>query len=173
MTEFETLELVTDLEVKGQEVEPNSETLDPAPSHTPTPPPEGQSQTGTSKASTNQSKPGLSQAKGMMAHDCHCYNEDFHCLVFKLYATFWSQFQPFFLLRLLAPGPVLLSLEEGPSMEGPSVEVGPSVEIGSSANLGSNGELSRCRACGGRAPGDAFLQGKFCCLACAQPSSGR
>lgn len=135
VTEFKTYEIVTDLEVKGQEVEPNSETLDPAPSHTPTPPPEGQSQTGTSKASTNQSKPGLSQAK--------------------------------------APGPVLLSLEEGPSMEGPSVEVGPSVEIGSSANLGSNGELSRCRACGGRAPGDAFLQGKFCCLACAQPSSGR
>uniref|UniRef100_A0A669BPS6 L3MBTL histone methyl-lysine binding protein 1b n=1 Tax=Oreochromis niloticus TaxID=8128 RepID=A0A669BPS6_ORENI len=88
VTEFKTYEIVTDLEVKGQEVEPNSETLDP----------------------------------------------------------------PFFLLRLL---------------------VGPSVEVGSSANLGSNGELSRCRACGGRAPGDALLQGKFCCSACAQPSSGR
>uniref|UniRef100_A0A4W6CHR6 L3MBTL histone methyl-lysine binding protein 1b n=1 Tax=Lates calcarifer TaxID=8187 RepID=A0A4W6CHR6_LATCA len=50
MTEFGTLEIVTDLEVKGQEAEPNRETLDPAPSHTPTPPPEGQSQTGIAKA---------------------------------------------------------------------------------------------------------------------------
>ncbi|KAM9723841.1 lethal(3)malignant brain tumor-like protein 4 isoform 2-T3 [Menidia menidia] len=63
MTEFGTLEIVTDLEVKGQEAVPNCETLDPAPSHTPTPPPEGQSQTGTAKAPANQSKPGSSQAK--------------------------------------------------------------------------------------------------------------
>ncbi|XP_041844306.1 lethal(3)malignant brain tumor-like protein 4 [Melanotaenia boesemani] len=63
MTEFGTLDIVTDLEVKGQETERNCETLDPAPAHTPTPPPEGQSQTGTAKALTNQSKPGSSQAK--------------------------------------------------------------------------------------------------------------
>ncbi|KAG7242021.1 hypothetical protein INR49_024066 [Caranx melampygus] len=49
MTEFGTLEIVTDLEVKGQEAEPNRETLDPAPTHTPTPPPEGQSQVGIAK----------------------------------------------------------------------------------------------------------------------------
>lgn len=68
MTEFGTLEIVTDLEVKGQEAEPNRETLDPAQSHTPTPPPEGQSQPGTAKAPANQSQPGSSQGKGMTAH---------------------------------------------------------------------------------------------------------
>uniref|UniRef100_A0A3Q1BK53 SAM domain-containing protein n=1 Tax=Amphiprion ocellaris TaxID=80972 RepID=A0A3Q1BK53_AMPOC len=117
MTEFGTLEIVTDLEVKGQQAEPNSETLDPAPSHTPTPPPEGQSQSGTATAPANQSKPGSSQAKG--------------------------------------------------------TTVGPSVEVGSSAETGPNGELSRCRACGGRVPRDALMQGKFCSSICAQPSSGR
>lgn len=65
MTEFGTLEIVTDLEVKGQEAEPNRETLDPAPTHTPTPPPEGQSQVGIAKAPANQSQPGSSQGKGM------------------------------------------------------------------------------------------------------------
>uniref|UniRef100_A0A8C9X3L3 L3MBTL histone methyl-lysine binding protein 1b n=1 Tax=Sander lucioperca TaxID=283035 RepID=A0A8C9X3L3_SANLU len=65
MTEFGTLEIVTDLEVKGQKAEPNRQTLDPAQSHTPTPPPEGQSQTGTATAPANQSQPGLSQCKGM------------------------------------------------------------------------------------------------------------
>uniref|UniRef100_A0A8C2X5R9 L3MBTL histone methyl-lysine binding protein 1b n=1 Tax=Cyclopterus lumpus TaxID=8103 RepID=A0A8C2X5R9_CYCLU len=39
--------------------------------------------------------------------------------------------------------------------------------------MGQNGELSRCRACGGRVPRDALLQGKFCSSICAQPSSGR
>ncbi|XP_024917472.1 lethal(3)malignant brain tumor-like protein 4 isoform X2 [Cynoglossus semilaevis] len=63
MTEFGTLEIVTDLEVKGQETQPNRETLDPAPSHTPTPPPEGQSQAGTAKAPANQNQPGSSQGK--------------------------------------------------------------------------------------------------------------
>ncbi|XP_061572788.1 lethal(3)malignant brain tumor-like protein 4 [Cololabis saira] len=58
MTEFGTLEIVTDLEVKGQSAEPKSETLDPAPSHTPTPPPEAQSQTGSTIAPASQSKPG-------------------------------------------------------------------------------------------------------------------
>ncbi|KAF0045389.1 hypothetical protein F2P81_001918 [Scophthalmus maximus] len=130
MTEFGTLEIVTDLEVKGQETEPNRKTLDPAPSHTPTPPPEGQSQTSIAKAPANQSRPGSSQAK--------------------------------------AAGPVLLSLAEGPS-----VEDGPSVEVGSSADMGPNGELSRCRACGGRFSRDAAFQGKFCSSVCAQPSSGR
>lgn len=62
--------MVTDLEVKGQEAAPNSETLNPVPSHTPTPPPESQSQVGTAAPSANQSKPGSSQAKGMT--DCLC-----------------------------------------------------------------------------------------------------
>lgn len=69
MTEFGTLEIVTDLEVKGQETQPNRETLDPAPSHTPTPPPEGQSQAGTAKAPANQNQPGSSQGKGIPTHD--------------------------------------------------------------------------------------------------------
>lgn len=64
MTEFGTLEIVTDLEVKGQQTEPKSETLDPVQSHTPTPPPENQPQISTAAASTNQSQPGSSQAKG-------------------------------------------------------------------------------------------------------------
>ena len=68
MTEFGTLEIVTDLEVKGQQAEPNCETLDPAQSHTPTPPPEGQSQSGTAAAPANQSQPGSSQVKGVTAH---------------------------------------------------------------------------------------------------------
>lgn len=68
MTEFGTLEIVTDLEVKGQKPEPNRKALDPAQSHTPTPPPEGQSQTGTAAAKANQSQPGSSQSKGMIAH---------------------------------------------------------------------------------------------------------
>uniref|UniRef100_A0A3Q4AJB5 SAM domain-containing protein n=1 Tax=Mola mola TaxID=94237 RepID=A0A3Q4AJB5_MOLML len=108
MTEFGTLEIVTDLEVKGQQAEPNCETLDPAQSHTPTPPPESQSQPSTAAAPTNHSQPGSSQAK-----------------------------------------------------------------VGSSADTGPNGELSRCRACGGRVPQDALFQGKFCSSICAQPSSGR
>lgn len=68
MTEFGTLELVSDLEVKGQEAEPNRETLDPAPSQTPTPPPEGQSQTSKAATPANQSQPGSSQGKGMTTH---------------------------------------------------------------------------------------------------------
>lgn len=65
MTEFGTLEIVTDLEVKGQQVEAKSEALDPAQSHTPTPPPEGQSQTSTTAA---PSQPALPKAKGIL----HC-----------------------------------------------------------------------------------------------------
>lgn len=68
MTEFGTLEIVTDLEVKGQQAETKSETLDPAQSHTPTPPPEGQSQTSTTAAQSKPSQPASSQAKGI-AHD--------------------------------------------------------------------------------------------------------
>lgn len=67
MTEFGILEIVTDLEVKGQEAKPNCETLNPVSSHTPTPPPEGQSQAGTAAPLANQSKPGSSQAKGRIA----------------------------------------------------------------------------------------------------------
>lgn len=76
MTEFGILEMVTDLEVKGQEAVPNSETLNPVPSHTPTPPPEGQSQVGTAAPPANQSKPGSSQAKGTTARVKHCYCEE-------------------------------------------------------------------------------------------------
>lgn len=68
MTEFGTLEIVTDPEVKGQQAEPNCETLDPAQSHTPTPPPESQSQPSTAAAPTNHSQPGSSQAKGAVTH---------------------------------------------------------------------------------------------------------
>lgn len=68
MTEFGTLEIVTDQEVKGQETEPKCETLDPVQSHTPTPPPENQSQISTAAASTNQNQAGSSQAKGNVAH---------------------------------------------------------------------------------------------------------
>ena len=67
MTEFGTLEIVTDPEVKGQQAEPKRGTLDPAPTHTPTPPPEGQSQTSKAKVPANQSQPGSSQAKGTTA----------------------------------------------------------------------------------------------------------
>ncbi|XP_017280534.1 lethal(3)malignant brain tumor-like protein 4 isoform X2 [Kryptolebias marmoratus] len=63
MTEFGILEIVTDLEVKGQQAEPNCGTLNPVSSHTPTPPPEGQSQAGAAAPPANQSKPGSSQAK--------------------------------------------------------------------------------------------------------------
>uniref|UniRef100_A0A7N8XPE2 L3MBTL histone methyl-lysine binding protein 1b n=1 Tax=Mastacembelus armatus TaxID=205130 RepID=A0A7N8XPE2_9TELE len=98
MTEFGSLELVSDQEVKGQEAEPNHETLDPAQSHTPTPPPEGQSQSSTAAAPANVSQPGSSQGK--------------------------------------VSGPV-------------------------------------CRACGGSVSRNSLIQGKFCSLICAQPSSGR
>lgn len=64
MTEFGTLEIVTDVEVKGQEAEANREILNPVPSHTPTPPPEVQSQASTATALVSRSKPGSSQAKG-------------------------------------------------------------------------------------------------------------
>ncbi|XP_053743438.1 lethal(3)malignant brain tumor-like protein 4 isoform X1 [Synchiropus splendidus] len=54
MTEFGTLEIVTDVEVKGQEAAPKSGTLDPTSSHSPTPPPESQSQTGTAVTLMNK-----------------------------------------------------------------------------------------------------------------------
>uniref|UniRef100_A0A3B5QPH1 L3MBTL histone methyl-lysine binding protein 1b n=1 Tax=Xiphophorus maculatus TaxID=8083 RepID=A0A3B5QPH1_XIPMA len=69
MTEFGTLEIVTDVEVKGQEAEANRETLNPVPSHTPTPPPEVQSQASTATALVNRSKPGSSQAKATSGTD--------------------------------------------------------------------------------------------------------
>lgn len=72
MTEFGTLEIVTDLEVKGQQTEPKCETLDPVQSHTPTPPPESQSQLSTAAASTNKSQPGSSQTKGEAARFLTC-----------------------------------------------------------------------------------------------------
>uniref|UniRef100_A0A3Q2XGY8 L3MBTL histone methyl-lysine binding protein 1b n=1 Tax=Hippocampus comes TaxID=109280 RepID=A0A3Q2XGY8_HIPCM len=101
MTEFGTLEIVTDIEVKGQQSTPQ---LNPTP--------------------------------------------------FKV---------PFF---PAAPAPVVLSLEETPTLESPKVEVGPSVEVG------PNGELTQCRTCGGHVARDALLQGKFCSPNCAQSSPG-
>ncbi|XP_038146974.1 lethal(3)malignant brain tumor-like protein 4 isoform X1 [Cyprinodon tularosa] len=63
MTEFGTLEIVTDVEVKGQEAEPHRETLNPVRSHTPTPPPEVQKQASMAAALVPLGKPGSSQAK--------------------------------------------------------------------------------------------------------------
>uniref|UniRef100_A0A8C7XK33 L3MBTL histone methyl-lysine binding protein 1b n=1 Tax=Oryzias sinensis TaxID=183150 RepID=A0A8C7XK33_9TELE len=83
MTEFGTLEIVTDLEVKGQEAVSNSETLDPAPSHTPTPPPEAQSQTGSATAPANQNKTGSTQTRGIKACVNHYFYKELHFLVFS------------------------------------------------------------------------------------------
>ncbi|XP_051921780.1 lethal(3)malignant brain tumor-like protein 4 isoform X1 [Hippocampus zosterae] len=129
MTEFGTLEIVTDVEFKGQQSTPKKDGLDPVPSHSPTPPPEGQSQTKTAPTVANNIQPVSSQVK--------------------------------------APAPVVLSLEETPTLESPKVEVGPSVEVG------PNGDLTQCRTCGGHVARDALLQGKFCSPNCAQPTSGR
>lgn len=76
MTEFGTLEIVTDVEVKGQEAEPHRETLNPVRSHTPTPPPEVQKQASMAAALVPLGKPGSSQAKGMMVSVNHCYCEE-------------------------------------------------------------------------------------------------
>lgn len=65
MTEFGTLEMVTDPEVKEQEAEASTATLDPAPSHSPTPPPEGKSDTVTAPA--NQTQAGSSKGRQMTA----------------------------------------------------------------------------------------------------------
>ncbi|XP_061633983.1 lethal(3)malignant brain tumor-like protein 4 isoform X1 [Phyllopteryx taeniolatus] len=138
MTEFGTLEIVTDADVKGQQQQqqqqqqhptPKKDASDPVPSHSPTPPPEGQSQTKTAPEPAGDIQPASSQRK--------------------------------------APGPVVLSLEETPTLESPKVEVGPSVEVG------PNGELTQCRTCRGPVARDALLQGKFCSANCAQPTSGR
>lgn len=61
MTEFGTLEMVTDPEVKGQEAEASTETSDPAASHSPTPPPEGKSNTVNTLA--NQMQAGSSKGR--------------------------------------------------------------------------------------------------------------
>lgn len=68
MTEFGTLEIVTDIEVKGQQSTPKKDGLDPVPSHSPTPPPEGQSQTKTAPAVANNIQPASSQVKGTMVY---------------------------------------------------------------------------------------------------------
>ncbi|XP_033837160.1 lethal(3)malignant brain tumor-like protein 4 [Periophthalmus magnuspinnatus] len=59
MTEFGTLEIVTDLETKVQETEPKSAPL----SHSPTPPPEGQTTSATAPPIPNLSQPGSSQVE--------------------------------------------------------------------------------------------------------------
>lgn len=133
MTEFGTLEIVTDPEGKGQETDTNCGTLNAPTSHSPTPPPEGQPPTTSAPTPSNAHQPESSQA----------------------------------------PAPVLLSLEEAPSVESLSVEVGPSVEVGLTAEMSSNAELIRCAACGGNVAKDALIQGKYCSSVCAQPSSGR
>lgn len=85
MTEFGTLEIVTDLEVKGQEAVSNSETLDPAPSHTPTPPPEAQSQTGSATAPANQNKTGSTQTRGIKACVKHYFYKELHFSVCRIH----------------------------------------------------------------------------------------
>jgi hypothetical protein len=62
MTEFGTLEMVTDPEVKKKEVEAGIETSDPAPAQSPTPPPEGKSDTAPVPPA-NQTKAGSSKGK--------------------------------------------------------------------------------------------------------------
>ena len=51
MTEFGTLEIVTEAEVKETEAETKAET---APAHSSTPPPEAQSEPGTARSPANQ-----------------------------------------------------------------------------------------------------------------------
>ncbi|XP_010883045.1 lethal(3)malignant brain tumor-like protein 4 isoform X2 [Esox lucius] len=143
MTEFGTLEIVTEPEVKGQEAGPSPQK--PVQSKSPTPPPEAQLASSTAVSAAKDVQSPVPKAQG----------------------------------------PVLLSLEESPTVEVPSVEVGPSVEIGSSAEMGFTAEvvpstefgpsveMVSCRSCGGSGPEKSFLQGKYCSSICAQPSSGR
>ncbi|XP_055022518.1 lethal(3)malignant brain tumor-like protein 3, partial [Boleophthalmus pectinirostris] len=63
MTEFGTLEIVTDLETKVQETEPKSGTLNAPVSHSPTPPPEGQTASATATPIPKPSQPGSSQSE--------------------------------------------------------------------------------------------------------------
>ncbi|KAL0985413.1 hypothetical protein UPYG_G00156560 [Umbra pygmaea] len=143
MTEFGTLEIVTEPDIKTQEAGPSPKK--PVQSQSPTPPPEAQSETSTV----------VSAAKEVLSPAAK------------------------------AQGPVLLSLEEGSTVEEPSVEVAPSVELGSStemgflaeavprAELGPSVEMASCRSCGASGLEKSFLQGKYCSSLCAQPSSGR
>lgn len=80
MTEFGTLEIVTDPEAKGQEAEPKSQKLDPPPSHSPTPPPEGQSQVASATAPANPNKPGSSQGNRSSATLHFCLEKQYHTL---------------------------------------------------------------------------------------------
>ena len=63
MTEFGTLEMVTDPEVKRKEAEAGVETPDPVPAQSPTPPPEGKSDTAPVPAPANQTQAGSSKGK--------------------------------------------------------------------------------------------------------------
>ncbi|XP_041709856.2 lethal(3)malignant brain tumor-like protein 3, partial [Coregonus clupeaformis] len=135
MTEFGTLEIVTEPEVKEAGLAPQN----PAQSQRPTPPPEAQSESSAASSAAKEVQPPAPKAQG----------------------------------------PVLLSLEEGPTVEEPSVQVGPSVEVGPSAEVGSSAEvvprvaMASCRSCGGSGPLESFLQGKYCSSICVQTSSGR
>ncbi|KAJ8004929.1 hypothetical protein DPEC_G00141390 [Dallia pectoralis] len=141
MTEFGTLEIVTETEVKGQEAGPSPQK--PVQKST-TPPPKAQLESSTAVCAAKDVLPPAPKAQG----------------------------------------PVLLSLEESPTVEEPRVEVGPSVEIGSSAEMGFTAdvvpgaeigpsvEMASCRSCGDVGPKKGFFQGKYCCSGCAHPSSG-
>ena len=84
------------------------------------------------------------------------------------------ELQSFNIILLFPPaqGPVLLSLEEGPTVEGPMAEE-PRAEVGPEAEAGPRTVMAICRSCGGSGPLESFLQGKYCSSICVQPSSGR
>ncbi|KAG7282184.1 hypothetical protein CRUP_034931, partial [Coryphaenoides rupestris] len=75
---------------------------------------------------------------------------------------------------------VVPSTVEGPgtvvspsTVEGPSTVVSPSVEVGPSASAGPCTVSVTCGTCGGSVSQETLIQGKFCSLPCAQPTSGR
>ncbi|XP_014057448.1 lethal(3)malignant brain tumor-like protein 4 isoform X2 [Salmo salar] len=132
MTEFGTLEIVTEPEVKDAGPTPQN----PAQSKSPTPPPEAQSESSAASSAAKEVQP----------------------------------------LAPKAQGPVLLSLEEGPTVEEPRAEAaGPRAEAAGprAEAAGPRAAMASCRSCGGSGPLESFLQGKYCSSICVQPSSGR
>ncbi|XP_064183816.1 lethal(3)malignant brain tumor-like protein 4 isoform X3 [Anguilla rostrata] len=174
MTEFGTLEIVTEVEADASL--PSTEILtpqnqDPCASHSPTPPPE-------------TVDPGLSQASGPedgpltpvpeLEPQCSVALEEAPSVeVLSVEAP-----------SVEAPSVEVLSVE-APSVEAPSVEVlsveAPSVEVLSveapSVEVLSveapSVEVLSCGSCGLPGSQEAFLLGKFCSPACVQPTSGR
>ncbi|KAG5858109.1 hypothetical protein ANANG_G00026600 [Anguilla anguilla] len=174
MTEFGTLEIVTEVEADASL--PSTEILtpqnqDPCASHSPTPPPE-------------TVDPGLSQASGPEDGPLTPVPElEPQCSVALEEAPSVE------VLSVEAPSVEVLSVEapsveapsvevlsvEAPSVEAPSVEVlsveAPSVEVLSVE--APSVEVLSCGSCGLPGSQEAFLLGKFCSPACVQPTSGR